>query len=270
MNPTRICIAGVAGRMGQCLLALTLKDPELKLVEALERRGHKWVGHHLSEVAGVEKGLGVVVDSDLHHESTAQVFIDFTEPVTASFHAKVCADLKIPIIIGTTGVVGDEKDRIARAAEHIPVIHAPNFSVGVNVLFKLVEQAAEALGDSYDVEIVEAHHNQKEDAPSGTALRLYQSVLKGFEPNAGYTAVHGRSSFNRGVRTKKEIGIHAIRMADVVGEHTVYFAIGGERIELTHKASSRDTFARGALRAAKWIVGKDPGMYTMAQVLGLE
>jgi 4-hydroxy-tetrahydrodipicolinate reductase len=165
----------------------------------------------------------------------------------------------------------DEKKRIAKAAEKVPVIHAPNFSVGVNVLCKTAELVARILGDGYDVEILEAHHNQKLDAPSGTALALAEAIARGLNRNLREVAVYGRHGMV-GKRPAKEIGIHALRLADIVGEHTAYFAIGGERLELTHKASSRDTFARGALRAAKWLIQnkKGPGMYSMAQVLGLE
>ena len=215
--------------------------------------------------------IGAPVARSICPNCGVQAIIDFTIHSAATALTEEAATLGIPIVIGTTGMTADEKARIAAAAKKIPIIHAPNFSVGVNVLFKLATLAARTLGPDYDIEIVEAHHNQKIDAPSGTAHGLAEAIAKGLDTNLADVAVYGREG-NIGKRPKKEIGIHAVRMADVVGEHTAYFAIGGERIELTHKASSRDTFARGALRAAKWLVQEKraPGFYTMSQVLGLE
>ncbi len=266
-----ICIFGVAGRMGQRLVALTLDDPELKLVGATEGPNHPWLGKDIGLAAGFGKTLGVTVTDKFPGDCGAQVIVDFTTHSIAAQNATEAARLGLPIVIGTTGLSDTEKKSIADAAQRVPVIHAPNFSVGVNVLFKAAELVARTLGENYDVEIVEAHHNQKADAPSGTALGLGEAIARGLKRNLKEVAVYGRHGMT-GKRTAKEIGIHAVRMGDVVGEHTAYFAIGGERVELTHKASSRDTFARGAVRAAKWLVqnNKAPGMYSMAQVLGLD
>lgn len=267
--PIQVCINGAAGRMGQRLIALCREDPELKLSYAMEHSGHPWIGKDAGPLSGLGEELGVHVARSLCPNCGVEVVIDFTTHDAATVHAEEAAGLSIPIVIGTTGMSDEEKARIAKAAEKIPVIHAPNFSVGVNVLFKAAEMVAGILGDGYDVEITEAHHNQKIDAPSGTALGLAEAIARGLKRDLKEAAVYGRHGMT-GKRAPKEIGIHALRMGDVVGEHTAYFAIGGERLELTHKASSRDTFARGALRAAKWLVQnkKPPGLYTMAQVLG--
>ena len=269
--PVNVCIAGAAGRMGQRLIALGLEDPELKVAYALETSGHPWIGKDAGTASGLGREIGAPVARSICPNCGIGVIIDFTSHSAAAALAEEAAALNIPIVIGTTGMSADEKSAVARAAEKIPIIHAPNFSVGVNVLFKLATLAAKTLGEAYDIEIVEAHHNQKTDAPSGTALGLAEAITRGLNEKLDEVAVYGRKG-NTGKRSKKEIGIHAVRMADVVGEHTAYFAIGGERIELTHKASSRDTFARGALRAAKWLVQEKraPGFYTMAQVLNLE
>ena len=269
--PINVCIAGAAGRMGQRLIALSLEDPELKLVYTMEHAGHAWIGKDIGAVSGLGKDLDVPVARSLCPNCGVEAIIDFTIHSAATDNAEEAAALGIPIVIGTTGMTDAEKARIAAAAKLIPIIHAPNFSVGVNVLFQAAKSVARTLGDGYDVEIVEAHHNQKLDAPSGTAIGLAEAIASGLNRNLKEVAVYGRQGMT-GKRTQKEIGIHALRMGDVVGEHTAYFSIGGERIELTHKASSRDTFARGALRAAKWLVQnkKGPGMYTMAQVLGLD
>ena len=269
--PVNVCIAGAAGRMGQRLIALGLEDPELKVAYALESSGHAWIGKDIGTASGLNREIGAPVARSICPNCGVQVIIDFTTHSSATALAEEAAALGIPIVIGTTGMSADEKARIAEAAKKIPIIHAPNFSVGVNVLFKLATLAARTLGEAYDIEIIEAHHNQKVDAPSGTALGLAEAIVKGLDTNLADVAVYGREGIT-GKRTKKEIGIHAVRMADVVGEHTAFFAIGGERIELTHKASNRDTFARGALRAAKWLVQEKraPGFYTMPQVLGLE
>jgi len=270
MPPLNICLAGAAGRMGLRLIALALEDPELKIAAALEQPGHPWIGKDLGLAANLGKELHVQVTEKIPAKRGVEAVIDFSFHSAAAQRATEAAALKVPLVIGTTGLTEEEKNQVALAAKKIPLLHAPNCSVGVNVLFKLAALAAKTLGAGYDVEIVEAHHNQKLDAPSGTALALAESIASGLNRNLKEAAVYGRHGMV-GKRTPKEIGIHAVRMGDVVGEHTAYFAIGGERLELTHKASNRDTFVRGALRAAKWLATqKKPGAYTMAQVLGLE
>lgn len=268
--PVHVCIAGAAGRMGQRLVALAREDPELKLAYAMEHSGHPWIGKDLGTVAGLGK-INVPVARSLCPNCDIEVVIDFTVAEAAVLHAEEAAAQSIPIVIGTTGMDKAQKARVAACAKRIPVLQAPNFSVGVNVLFKAAAMVAQALGPEYEVEIVEAHHDQKVDAPSGTAIGLADAIAGALAKDLKQDAIYGRFGMT-GKRPKHEIAIHALRMGDVVGEHTAYFAIGGERIELTHRASSRDTFARGALRAAKWLVKKrkKPGFYTMAQVLGLE
>ncbi|MGD0089438.1 MAG: 4-hydroxy-tetrahydrodipicolinate reductase [Planctomycetota bacterium] len=269
--PIKFCVLGAAGRMGRRLIELCREDRELELVAAVECPGHAWIGKDVGPLCGLGQELHVRAVDNFAAVRGADAALDFTLHEAATRHAEEAAALGLPLVIGATGMSDDEKQRIATAAQRIPLIHAPNFSVGVNVLFKVAELVARTLGDGYDVEILEAHHNQKLDAPSGTAMRLAEAIAHGLKRNLREVTVYGRHGMV-GQRPPKEIGIHALRMADVVGEHTAFFAIGGERLELSHKASSRDTFARGALRAAKWLVQnkKGPGMYTMAQVLALD
>jgi 4-hydroxy-tetrahydrodipicolinate reductase len=268
--PINLCIAGAGGRMGQRLITLAAADPDFALTHAIESPGHAWAGEDIGLLCGLGRNTGVTVGDKLASAKGCDVIVEFSIHSSATEHAEIAAGLGVPIVIGATGMTDAEKARIANAAEKIPIIHAPNFSVGVNVLCRVASLVAKTLGDAYDVEIVEAHHNQKLDAPSGTAMALANSIADGLQRNLKEVAVYGRHGLT-GKRPPKQIGIHAVRMGDVVGEHTAYFAVGGERIELTHKASSRDTFARGALRAAKWLVRnkKGPGMYTMAEVLEL-
>jgi 4-hydroxy-tetrahydrodipicolinate reductase len=268
--PVRVCIAGVAGRMGQRLIALTREDTELQLAGGTERTGHPSIGQDLGRlVGGADSGLQVLGDID--RSIQADVLIDFTSAESSVRNAALAAERGWALVIGTTGLTPDQKQKLEGCAKKAPMIFAPNFSVGVNVLFKAAAIVAKALGPGYEIEIVEAHHDKKADAPSGTALGLAESIAGALNRDLKTDAVYGRQGAV-GPRKPNEIGIHAVRMGDVVGEHTAYFAIGGERLELTHRASSRDTFARGALRAAKWLMTprRPNGMYTMAQVLGLE
>ncbi len=267
--PIRVCIAGIAGRMGQRLIALTHEDPELQLAGGTERAGHPWIGQDLGRlVGGTESGQPVL--DHLDRSIQADVLIDFTNAESAVRNAAVAAEWGWAMVIGATGLTPAQKQNLEESARKGPMIVAPNFSVGVNVLFKAAAIVARALGPGYEIEIVEAHHDKKADAPSGTALGLAESIAEALNRDLTTDAVYGRQGVI-GPRKPNEIGIHAVRMGDVVGEHTAYFAIGGERLELTHRASSRDTFVRGALRAAKWLMTprRPNGMYTMAQVLGL-
>ncbi len=268
--PIKVCIAGAAGRMGQRLIALTREDDELELAYALEYSGHPWIGKDVGVVSGLGE-TGVKLARSICPNCDIDVVIDFTLPDPTITTAEAASAQGKALVIGTTGLDGSQKTRLAECAKRVPMIHAPNFSVGVNMLFKAASLVAKTLGSEYEVEIVEAHHNQKVDAPSGTAFGLAEHIAEALGKDLEKDAVYGREG-QTGVRPKGQIGIHALRMADVVGEHTAYFAIGGERLELTHRASSRDTFARGALRAAKWLVAgkKGPGQYRMAQVLGFE
>lgn len=265
-----VCIAGAAGRMGSRLVALAREDPELSVRSALERPGHPWLGQDL----GLCLGLGpmrVQLMESLGPGARAEVLVDFSAASASAANAEAAAEMGMALVVGATGLSAEEEARLRRCAAKVPLIHAPNFSVGVAVMVKAAGWVAKSLGPEYEVEIIEAHHNQKVDAPSGTALALGGAVAESLGRDLRRDAVYGRKGAT-GKRTRQEIGIHALRMGDVVGEHTVCFAAGGERIELTHRAFSRDTFARGALRAAKWLAQprKPPGLYTVAQVLGLQ
>jgi 4-hydroxy-tetrahydrodipicolinate reductase len=249
----KIAIAGAGGRMGRTLVEAVLADPELSLVAALDVAGSSALGSQVGKVK---------VTSDLGAIAAADVLLDFTRPEGTLAHLKHARAM----VIGTTGFTQEDKGKIAEAAKRSPIVMAANFAVGVNATYKLAETAAKILGDAYDVEIIEAHHRHKVDAPSGTALQLGQVVAKAL--NRPLQAVHGRKGDVR-ERTAKEIGFHSIRGGDIVGEHTVIFAGSGERVEVTVRSQSRLTYAHGALRAAKWLQGRKPGFYGMADVLGL-
>ena len=252
----RVAVAGSSGRMGRALVEEVLKDGELTLAAALDIVSGPAIG-----------GVGVSVDVDAA-VAAADVLIDFTRPAGTLAHLEACERGGKAIVIGTTGFTETEKQRIAQAAKNIPVFMSPNFAVGVNVMFKLVEVAARALGDAYDIEIIEAHHRHKVDAPSGTALRLGEIVAGALDRDLARVAVHGRAG-EPGARPGKEIAFHAIRGGDIVGEHTVLFAGTGERVEVTVRSSSRATYALGALRAARFLKGRRNGLYDMPDVLGL-
>lgn len=251
----KIAIAGAGGRMGRALIDAAAVDSELSLVCALEMAGSPAIG----QAAGKTK-----ITSDAAGVAQADVVLDFTRPegtLALLKHAKA-------MVIGTTGFTAEDKGQISEAAKRIPIVMAANFAVGVNTVYKLAENAARILGDAYDVEIVEAHHRHKVDAPSGTALELGRIVAKTLGRELANAASYGRKG-DIGERKAKEIGFHAIRGGDIVGEHTVIFAGTGERIEVTVRSQSRATYANGALRAARFLKGKNPGLYSMADVLGL-
>lgn len=262
----RIAISGAAGKMGRRLVALVKSEPDCELVCACERPGHPDLGRDVGELAGCGP-VGVPLTDGIG--ANPQVIIDFSSPEGAARAARTAAEMGVPVVIGTTGLGAREKAEIETAAGRVPVLVAPNFSLGVNLLFKLVREVASALGPGYDIEIVEAHHNQKADAPSGTALRLGETVAAALKRDPKQDFRHGRSGAT-GPRKPSEIGFHAIRAGDIIGEHTVIFCGMGERIELSHRVHTRDTFALGALRAARFLLGKPPGRYSMEQVLGLE
>lgn len=264
---TRVVIAGAAGRMGRTLIEGALADPQLTLAGAIEAAGHPLLGRDVGEGAGV--ATGVVLTADARAAIGAgDCVIDFTRPEATLAHLAIAAELGRAMVIGTTGLTDTDRARIAQAAVKVPVMLAPNMAVGVNATFKLAEIAARILGDDYDVEIIEAHHHHKVDAPSGTALKLGEVVARALDRNLAEVAVHGREGLV-GARKPKEIGFHALRGGDIVGEHTVMFAGSGERIEITVRSSSRSTYAAGALRAAKFLAGRAPGLYDMNAVLGI-
>lgn len=264
----RVAVAGVAGRMGSRIAQLVCEAEDLRLTGCWERKDHPLVGKVLkSVIAGAPEGL-IVEESAEKAIKDADVMIDFTIPQATVEHAKVCAELGVCAVIGTTGFSDSDRKILGECARKIAMVVAPNMSVGVNVLYKLVEMAARLLGPDFDIEIVEAHHRFKKDAPSGTAVRLGQILAGATGRSWDDAAVYVRKGMV-GERRPEEIGIQVLRAGDIVGEHTVLFASLGERIEITHRAHSRDNFARGALRAARWVVGKAPGLYDMQNVLGL-
>ena len=256
----KVAVAGAGGRMGRALVEAVLADRELALAAALDATDSPALG----QPAG---GLKIV--SDLGALAGADVLIDFTRPEGTLAHLEACLKLGRPMVIGTTGFSAEGKARIGEGARRVPIVLSPNFAIGVNVVFRLAQTAAAALGDAYDVEIVEAHHRHKVDAPSGTALKLGELVAAALGRDLGEVATHGRSG-DTGERPAKAIGFHAIRGGDIVGEHTVIFAGAGERVEITVRSQSRMTYAAGALRAAKWLRGRAPGLYDMFDVLGLK
>ena len=261
---TTIAITGAAGRMGMRLIALAKQAGGFEILGAIERPESAHIARDAGEVAGVG-AIGLPITFDLR--PTPQVLIDFTGPVGMRHWLKTCRDRKIGMIIGTTGLHTADHDAITQAAVDIAVLQAPNMSLGVNVLFKIAGEVAKLLGDDYDKEIVEMHHRYKKDAPSGTAMGLAEAILKamGKTKESLIFDRHGDDV----VRKPGDIGMHSCRAGDEVGKHTVYFGALGERLELTHTATNRDTFVHGALRAAKWLAAQKPGRYTIADMLGL-
>lgn len=265
----RVAITGAAGRMGKTLIEAVGLAEGAELTVAIERPESSLIGADAGELAGLGR-LGVAIVGDITGVlNDFDVLIDFSTPVATVANAKACATAGRKIIIGTTGCSQDDLAAIHIASEKTAVCMASNFSTGVNVTFKLLAMAAEILGHDYDVEIVEAHHRHKVDAPSGTALSMGEAVASGLGQSLNDVAVYAREG-QVGPRTKDEIAFATIRGGDVVGDHTVMFLADGERVEITHKASSRMSFARGAVRAALWLADKKSGMFTMQDVLGLK
>ncbi len=263
----RVVVTGAAGRMGTQIVRLVRATDGLSLAGAVERPGSA-VGQDAGVLSGTGP-IGVLVVDDLAKALfAADVAVDFTTHEASARHAEACAERGVPLVIGSTGFTAETRAHVAAAAKRIPVVLAPNMSVGVTVLFDLVRQAAKVLGDGYDVEIVEIHHKKKRDAPSGTALRLGEVAAEALGRDPKDALAFSRHGII-GERPPWQIGVQALRGGDVAGEHTVFFCGEGERLELTHRATSRDQFARGAVRAAQWIVGKPAGLYDMADVLGL-
>ena len=261
----KIGINGACGRMGARLVAMVCEAPDMELAGAMEGDTHPAIGRDIGAALN-GPDLGLAVSANL--PDGLDVLIDFSAPESTVARSAECAGKGIAHVAGTTGLMPEQVAIIRKAAETVPCLLAPNMSLGVNLLFKVAPQIARALGDDYDIEIVETHHRFKKDSPSGTALRLAESIANEMGRDAEQDLVHGRRG-RVGERTQREIGMHAVRAGDIVGEHTVTFACLGERIELTHRAHSRDTFCRGALAAARFLAGKPPGIYTMDDVLGL-
>jgi len=253
--------------MGRTLIEATLNAQDLQLAAALEIPGAAALGSDPGEPLGQATGISVSADIDAA-VAASDCLIDFTRPDGSMVHAEACAKHGKAAVIGTTGFSARQRDRIGELSRRIPIAMAPNFAVGVNVLFKLVDVAARALGDEFDIEIIEAHHRHKVDAPSGTALRIGEIAANALGRDPAKSAVHGRHG-DTGERPRAAIGFHAVRGGDIVGEHTVMFAGSGERIELVVRSASRMTYALGALRAARFLQGRPPGLYDMQDVLGL-
>ncbi|MHB8483295.1 MAG: 4-hydroxy-tetrahydrodipicolinate reductase [Nitrospiria bacterium] len=266
--PTKILVKGAGGRMGSKIVSLALKDKKFQLAWAVELDGHPFSGKDSGEALGLEKS-GIKVSGSLPSRVESHtVCIDFTVPESTVADLSWAEQNKTPLVVGTTGLSKEQVKRLTLASEKIPVVYSPNMSIGVNMMFKVLRDVALKLGREYDMEIVEMHHSLKKDAPSGTAIRMAQILSGAIDEKLEDIAVYHRQGMI-GERKKKEIGIQSVRAGDIVGEHTVYFAGMGERLEITHKATSRDNFAKGALMAAAWVAERDPGLYDMQAVLGL-
>ncbi|QLB12816.1 dihydrodipicolinate reductase [Bisgaardia hudsonensis] len=264
----RIAIVGAGGRMGRQLIQAVYNAESIELGAVFERQGSSLVGADAGELAGIGK-LGVIVKDDLNTQKDQfDVLIDFTRPEGTLEHIQFCIKNHKKMIIGTTGFDDQGKQVIRDASKNIAIVFASNYSVGVNLVFKLLEKAAKVMGDNCDIEIIEAHHRHKVDAPSGTALSMGEHIAKILDRDLKKDGVFARDGIV-GERKPNEIGFSTIRASDIVGEHSVWFADIGERVEISHKASSRMTFANGAVRAAKWISAKETGLFDMTDVLDL-
>ena len=263
-----IVVTGASGRMGRMLIETVRASPRARLIGAVERPGHDWIGQDVGAAMGGGE-IGVTVTDDaLAAIAPAQAVIDFTSPAATVEVAAIAAQARCVHVIGTTGMTDEDLAKITAAARHATIIRAGNMSLGVNLLVQLTRKVARALDEDFDIEVIEAHHNQKVDAPSGTALMLGEAAAEGRGVALDAASDRGRDGMT-GKRTRGHIGFHAIRGGDIVGEHDVLFAAAGERITLRHVATDRAVFARGALKAALWGQGRKPGEYSMLDVLGL-
>lgn len=262
-----LCVAGACGRMGRRILELAAASDDITIVGALEAASFAGTEILCGGESGKALRLTVTDDAEVALKE-AQVLIDFSTPEACIRNVQFAAERKIAAVVGTTGIPEAGHQTLKSCAKRIPIVFAPNMSVGMNLLFKLVKEAAAVLGLDYNVEIVEIHHNQKKDSPSGSAIRLAENAAAALGLSYTENCVHGRQGIV-GARPKKELGMHAVRGGDVTGDHTVLFLGKGERLELTHRAHSRDTFASGALRAARFVLTATPGLYDMQDVLGL-
>ena len=267
-GPIAVAIAGASGRMGHMLIEAVRADSEFALAGALDVPSSPAIGQDAGAYAGQATGVHITADlqSGLAH---SKVLIDFTRPEGTMAHLQACQALGVGMVIGTTGFTDAQKAQIAEAAKHIPIMMAPNMSVGVNVTLKLLEMAAKALATGYDIEIIEAHHRHKVDAPSGTALKMGEVIADALGRDLKDCAVYAREGVT-GERDPSSIGFATIRGGDIVGDHTVLFAGTGERIEISHKSSSRATYAQGSLRAVRFLAARPNGLYDMFDVLGLK
>jgi 4-hydroxy-tetrahydrodipicolinate reductase len=264
MKP-KLTVIGAAGRMGRRIIALATESGQLEIVGAIDAENHPQAGKDAGLLAG-----GKALEIALGHSwpNATDVAIDFSLPEGADKTLRHCTENGIALIMGTTGLSPNQQEAVHAAAKRIPIIYGTNMSVGMNVLFTLVGKAAALLGEAYDIEIIEQHHRFKKDAPSGSALTLAEKICAATQRELATCLTHGRNG-KEALREKGTIGMHAVRAGDITGIHSVIYSTLGETITLNHTAHSRDTFVQGALRAAPWLVGKDPGLYTMADVLGL-
>lgn len=267
MSEVRVAIAGASGRMGRMLIEAALKEEGVTLAAAFDRPGTPFIGRDAGELAGTQTGVAIIDDAGAAI-AAADCVIDFTRPEGTLAHLALARELGKAAVIGTTGFDAAGKAAIAEIARHIPVVFAPNMAVGVNAVFRLLEVAARILSEGYDVEVIEAHHRFKVDAPSGTALRMGEVVARELGRSLDECAIYGREG-HTGERERETIGFSTIRGGDVVGDHTVLFAGIGERIEITHKAGSRMPYALGSMRAARFLAGRSNGLFDMQDVLGL-
>ena len=263
----KVVVAGSTGRMGRTLLELVLGAQDMSLHAALEQRGHAALGRNAAELVGSTSGVRISGDPDTVVPG-ADVLIDFTRPEATLDHLRICREHGVKMVIGTTGFAAEQRASVAEAARQVAICMAPNMSVGTNLVFKLIATAAPVLREGYDIEIIEAHHRHKIDAPSGTALRMGEIVAQSLGRDLKQCAVYGREGVT-GERAATAIGFSAVRGGDIVGDHTVLFAGIGERVEISVKSGSRATYALGALRAARWLMDKPSGLFDMQDVLGL-
>jgi len=265
MKP-KLAVIGAAGRMGRRIIALAHESDQFDIVSAIDREGHPEMGKDAGVLAGIG-ALGVSLAETCTSE--ANVAIDFSLPEATDNTLKQCLENDISLVLGTTGLDSEQRARVEKAAGTIPIVFATNMSVGMNVLFSLVGKVAAMLGEEYDIEIVEEHHRFKKDAPSGSALTLAEKICEATDRDFPGSLTHGRSGKDA-LRQKGAVGMHAIRAGDITGVHSVLYGTIGETITLNHRAHNRDMFVQGALKAAKWLVGKKPGLYSMTDVLGIE
>ncbi|MDH4098697.1 MAG: 4-hydroxy-tetrahydrodipicolinate reductase [Nitrospira sp.] len=264
----KVIVAGAAGRMGCRLVSLVRDSTALTLAGALEGKGHHALGEDAGETAGAGHADIPITDDLAALMERGDVVIDFSAPEATLEHLRIVAQHRRAMVIGTTGFSTSELDEVKSLGRQVPCVLSPNMSVGVNLIYKVVGEMAKTLGEEYDIEVIEAHHRLKKDAPSGTALKMAEVLALAVNRDLDQVGVYARKGLI-GERSRNEIGIQTIRAGDIVGDHTVLFGGMGERIEITHRASSRDTFARGALRAARWVVRQHPGLYDMMDVLSL-
>ena len=263
----KLTVIGAAGRMGSRILQLALEDGGFDIVAAIETQGHPAIGEELN-FTGKSGPVGIKL-TDTFPADVPDVVVDFSMPDAVAKTIDYCLENSVPMVLGITGLSEKQQEKIKTASGKIPVIYATNMSVGMNVLFSLVGKVAKTLGPEYDIEIIEQHHRFKKDSPSGTAMTLAENICKATGRNVSESLVHGRHGKDA-LRQKGTIGIHAVRAGDITGIHSVIFGTPGETVTIKHSANSRDTFVRGVLRAAKWIAGKKPALYSMADVLDIK